>query len=357
MNQTENPRIENLDRVVGGVLGIQRQTVTIRTRSLKGGLESGGVSHITAHIATAAGRPRVRTLICKRLPGGQSREARVYREILTTLCQRISPTMIGVRESPDESWLFMEAIRPSSTWPWQEPGRAGAVLSALARLHTSNGPTIATHAWLEEWAYERELTQRASALVEAVGNLPAISPLQPIRDSAPQLRRLARELPRWREWLLRLEPFGTTFIHGDVHPGNVMMRRRKRALEPVLLDWGRSRMGSPLEDVGSWLQSLGYWEPRARQKHDSLLMEYLRARGLAPRLSRELRDGYWLAAASNLLAGAILHHLSIATGAKQTVREREAAIAAARDGLRVIRRADACWLARASHPGGGGRQT
>jgi hypothetical protein len=70
----------------------------------------------------------------------------------------------------------------------------------------------------------------------------------------------------------------------------------------------------------------------------------LRARGESPDLSRELRDAYWLAAASNVLAGAILYHLLQASpNAGLPDENRARAQRAAEDGLRVIRRADECW--------------
>lgn len=74
---------------------------------------------------------------------------------------------------------------------------------------------------------------------------------------------------------------------------------------------------------------------------------YLEARGLPRLLDRELRDVYWLAAASNLLAGAVLYHLAMLTDPASSERQRAASLAAAADGLRVIRRADECWRSRA----------
>lgn len=74
-----------------------------------------------------------------------------------------------------------------------------------------------------------------------------------------------------RRELLTFLPFGKVAIHGDVHTGNVLVRRHPGGAEPVLIDWGRARGGSPLEDLSAWLQSLGYWEPQARRRHDTLI--------------------------------------------------------------------------------------
>ena len=50
-----------------------------------------------------------------------------------------------------------------------------------------------------------------------------------------------------------------------------MVRKSGGQHEPVLIDWARARAGSPFEDVSSWLQSLGFWEPAVKRKHDTLL--------------------------------------------------------------------------------------
>jgi Ser/Thr protein kinase RdoA (MazF antagonist) len=146
----------------------------------------------------------------------------------------------------------------------------------------------------------------------------------------------------WREHLLGFPRLGRCLIHGDLHTGNVLFRERGRHRGPVLIDWGRSRIGSPLEDVSSWLQSLGYWEPVARRKHDTLLARYLVFRGVERGLSEELRTAYWLAGASNALAGALEHHVRRALGTTDT-GERQRSLAAAQDWLRIVRRADARW--------------
>lgn len=121
------------------------------------------------------------------------------------------------------------------------------------------------------------------------------------------------------------------------------MSRRDRQDKPILLDWGRARVASPLEDVSSWLQSVSYWEPECRQHHDRLLAAYLSTLGMDGSPTGSVRAAYWMAAASNALSGALLHHLRIARDCGRSTSQRAAAIRAARDALRVIRRADAWW--------------
>jgi carbohydrate-binding DOMON domain-containing protein len=111
----------------------------------------------------------------------------------------------------------------------------------------------------------------------------------------------------------------------------------------VLLDWGIARLASPLEDVSSWLQSLGYWEPEARRRHDTVLTAYLSALGMNRTLTSSLRAAYWMAGGSNVLSGALLYHLDVAADQHRPQIQRAAAIKAARDALRVIRRTNAYW--------------
>lgn len=81
--------------------------------------------------------------------------------------------------------------------------------------------------------------------------------------------------------------------------------------EIAFIDWARARFGSPLEDLASWLHSLGWWEPEARRRHDTLLRVYLEARSSKQRITTELRTLYWYASASNGLSGAIRYHLLV----------------------------------------------
>ena len=91
----------------------------------------------------------------------------------------------------------------------------------------------------------------------------------------------------------------------------------------VLIDWARARLGSPLEDVASWLHSLGCWEPQARRRHDTLLRAYLEARTVRRPLTSKLRVDYWLASVSNGLSGAIRYHLAVLADPKSEEGARD----------------------------------
>jgi aminoglycoside phosphotransferase (APT) family kinase protein len=63
---------------------------------------------------------------------------------------------------------------------------------------------------------------------------------------------------------MRLTGADQTVVHGDVHPGNVLVQKTRGSTRVALIDWGRARLGSLLEDVASWLHAIGCWEPAAR---------------------------------------------------------------------------------------------
>ncbi|MFP5286088.1 MAG: phosphotransferase, partial [Thermoanaerobaculia bacterium] len=313
--------------------------LALEVRALRGGLESSGVAEVTARFSDDRGRPRSYGFVVKRLEGKPAREADIYQRLVSLLEGSIAPALLGVeREGPAGCLLFLEKVRPVRRWPWRDEEAARRLLGRLAHLHAT-APVQALEV-LPDWDYESELVERTRQAAEILEVLPREEPFLRLRRGLGSLRRVEEALPELRRQLLAFAPHDTAVIHGDAHPGNVLVRSGDR---PVLLDWGRARLGSPLEDVSSWLQSLGYWEPAAKRRHDTLLTGYLATRGLPARAGRELRDAYWLAGASNALSGALLVHLRAALDAPPGSRQQAAAVQAAKDALRVIRRAAACW--------------
>jgi Ser/Thr protein kinase RdoA (MazF antagonist) len=312
-------------------------------RPLRGGLESPAVARVGARYHDDRGRPRLFSFVVKRLEGGTAREAAIYETLVSSLAPDFSPGLLGIdRMAEDRCLLFLESIRPVRRWPWRETELAALVLERLAGFHEA-AARGGEPPPLPSWDYESDLLASARKTLAFLAELPREDDFLPLRRSLPALRRMVQALPELRRHLLEAAPLGRTVIHGDVHPGNILIRVRNTRELPVLLDWGRARTGSPLEDVSSWLQSLGFWEPQARRRHDTLLVRYLTARGLPPRLDRALRDAYWLAGASNALSGALAYHLWRAMQEAAGSKQRAAAVDAAGDCLRVIRRADTCW--------------
>ena len=310
-------------------------------RPLRGGLEAAGVTRLAVRYRDPDGKPRVHTMVVKRVAGSAIREARVYQALLST-GPAVAPRLLAAEDlEPGRAVLYLEALRPASRWPWREVAAAGAVLERAAFLHRWKPSRDAT-ADLSLWDYEAELMASAERTLERLERLG--SRATPVfRRGMRWARRLVGALPAVRRQLLAYGPFGVSPIHGDLHSGNVILCRRGRRVEPVLLDWARARIGSPLEDVSSWLQSLGGWEPEARRRHDTLLKVYLAARGMDGRLGTDLREAYWLAGASNALAGALSYHLWVMGHERSSPSRVAHASSSAREWLRILRRDDACW--------------
>lgn len=305
----------------------------VRLSLLGGGLESVVARVDVERPELATHRPPVRFVV-KKLD--QRHEARTY-EFLRDRKLAIAPTLLDVREVDDCWYLFIDYIRSGSDWPWRDLGWAARVAEQLAGLHEiEQVPTQVE--WKE---YEGALTESARETLEVVDWLsgPEFASVTVRRTS---LRRLVARLPEVRTALFEDGPLPPSLIHGDAHPGNAMVCEAGE--DAFLIDWGRTRLGSPFEDVSSWLQSLGLWEPRARQRHDRLLTCYLRARGL-DEITPRVRDHYWLAAACNSLAGAMRYHLVMALEQPAGSAERREQIRVAARWMASVRRAEERWRA------------
>ena len=310
--------------------------ISVRAEPLGGGLEADAVHLVRASARDANDRLVERTYVRKVARGVWTREVEVYRQVLHRHGANLAPRLLAV-ERPARATivLCLEAVEPHHRWPWSNVESSAAVLERIAALHALRE---VQHV-LPSWDYEAELAGSATATAAFVRRLAmqrATAHL--VRDALPAVELLASELPRIRRELLASPLFGESIIHGDLHPGNVVEREHT---EPVLLDWARTRVGSPLEDVSSWLQSLAYWEPEARRRHDTLFVRYLAARGHAARLTGEIRDLYWLAAASNALSGALIYHLAVAADDRRDSSLAERSSRYARDWIRILRRARA----------------
>lgn len=292
---------------------------------LRGGLE-GSVARLTIRNRE---QRLWQHLVIKRLTAATRHEAARYKLLGTS---GVLPSLLGSLEHEDNTYLFIERVQAVSKWPWNDSKNTRLVLEQLARVHRLGRDT--SHA--ADWDYEQELCASAAATVEVAEQLRGEIPELNLARDLRSLQRVASSITSSRVRLMEIT--GATLIHGDVHSGNVVLRGEEGNHDAVLLDWGRSRIGSPFEDVSSWLLSLRSWEPAAARDHDSLFRSYLAAAGEATELTPELRHAYWIAASSNALAGALRYQLVVARESKG--RKRMNALVQARDALRAIRRAD-----------------
>ena len=307
------------------------EQIRVDARTILGGLES---AVVRARVEVRQGGGAIpRRLVVKELCGRAMREAGVYELLSRHLEHPPTARVFGSNDVDGARYLFMEDVGPLKRWPWRDSAATVAVCAALARLHD----IIFAGASMEFWDYEAELARSADETLSLATAARSARALR-IWPRVGELKRVVAALPQIRARLLGA---GTTLIHGDVHPGNVRVAPNESGFRVTLIDWGRTRVGSPLEDVASWLHSLGCWEPEARRRHDTLLQAYLQGRGAPESLTRDFRERYWFACVSNGLAGAIRHHIAVLCMARAGTRAHANAQQALRAWERVVRRAAA----------------
>lgn len=301
---------------------------------LQGGLES-AVARVDVEGCEAIDCSEGRFVV-KRIDRSQKQEISAY-ELVNRHSPGIAPRLLDLHENDDHCYLFLDWVVSASNWPWVDLEMAHRLAEQLARLHEMDSSS-----WDDGgWDYETALDTSAQETLHLVEEIRG-KDFRSVTGRRASLRRLVADLGRIREFLFNEGPFSPTLIHGDAHPGNAIVHRDGERPEAVLIDWGRTRIGSPFEDLSSWLQSLGLWEPQARQRHDQLLTRYLHVRGIEA-INSEVRDHYWLAAGCNSLAGALRFHLKVALQMDEGTAERQYHIGLASRWMAIIRRADQRW--------------
>ncbi len=311
-------------------------TAELQPIPLLGGLESAGVFKL----AIRSGKSHSNSFVVKRLVDRGTRELLIYQALAGTPVAGAMPRLLGAESlSQTEVYMYLELLSTENSWPWGNVDASVAVLEQLAKVHAFSSLNLEA---VRDWDYEADIQDSAESTVElfasllnrgiGVGERPMLRPLERMVTTLPAMRRA---LDAWHKPAL---------LHGDVHSGNIAWRTGEDGVATaVLLDWGRARIGSPLEDVSSWLQSLGCWEWEVKRRHDSLFRSYLRARQVPDHLSPELRQLYWMAAACNAMAGALRYHLAVLGDPARSTEEQFDSSFAAQSWLRIIRRADESW--------------
>jgi hypothetical protein len=310
----------------------------ITAKRLSGGLDSFGVYRVDVKFAKGDSA-RTAQFVAKHLPESGMREADVYRGVAASPASRFAPRLLGTAGGIGDVYLFLQWIRPNRQWPWRDRNATLAVLRRLAQLHAQ--PLTDFAGMPAHSCFESEMHNSAASTAELYSRAfhrRRGTGLRPMRSA---IRRIADDLTSIRRYLI--QETGAAPLHGDMHSGNVIIRTRQLRTDAMLLDWGRARVGSPLEDVASWLHSLGYWEPEVKKLHDTFIRHYLECAGRPHLLSRDMRRLLWLASASNAMAGALQYHLETMLDPALPVPVRESSAGVARDWLRIIRTADRYW--------------
>ncbi len=301
--------------------------IGVEVQPLQGGLESAvGLARITHGDRRG---PLPDRLVVKELQSDFRREAGIYRALWRHLPQPPAVRLLGSDVVQHATYLYLEEAEAISSWPWSEKDRAAIVCRALAHLHDS--PDLPHDAFA--WDFEGALARSAASTLELASAARDTSGRRYWRRLG-DLRRIVAALPAIRARLLSAD---TTVIHGDVQPGNVILRHGAPQPRAAFIDWARARIGNPLEDIASWLHSLGCWEPQARRRHDTLMRAYLDARRVRRAFASDLRVDYWLASASNGLSGAIRYHLAVLSDPAATEAGRYDSWRALRAWERVVR--------------------
>ena len=306
-----------------------RDRIELELRPLVGGLES---SVTAATVSAGAGVSVPQQFVVKRLRGRHRRETAIYELLWAHIEQPPAARMLHVESAGDAEYLYLEHLQALSSWPWSDMAMAVAVCRTLARFHDTATPPSPVF----DWDYDAELLESADETVAVAMSARDHTGLRHWRRPG-ELRRVVAALPRMRAGLESRR----AIIHGDMHPGNVIVQAVAGHPRVALIDWGRARIGSPLEDVASWLHALGCWEPEVRRRHDTLLRVYLDARQVPQRVTADLRRDYWFASASNGLAGAIRYHLLVLCDRRATDTMRVHSRRALGEWQRVVRRAAA----------------
>lgn len=207
---------------------VPTELLRVDVQALHGGLES---AVARARISKPEGHSSIPPqLVIKQLPAGFEREGDVYELLWRHFDRPPAVRLLGREMVAQATYLYLEDAQPSASWPWSDARRAGAVCQALARLHDDG--TLPHGAF--SWDYETDLARSAQLTLELATDA---------RDTADErwwrrvgdLRRVVTALPRIRRRLLSGE---TTVIHGDMHPGNAILRVGADP-EVVLIDWAR----------------------------------------------------------------------------------------------------------------------
>jgi hypothetical protein len=308
----------------------------VKAAPLRGGLVARNVARVDVY----SGQQPLGSFVAKPFTAETSREIRIYGMLKSGHRHHLLPALLGWRSiGGNQGYVFLEWVAPEHPWPWADVRCSALVLEALAFLHRAGLPRRGEAA-LAGLDYELELRESAHSTVAEYRRAVANGVRPGTRPMLRALERFTAALPRLRRELLALT--GATLVHGDVHTGNVMLTRKGTHCGPVFIDWAKARIGSPLEDVVSWVHSLAMWEPEARRRHDTMLQRYLVARGGAGTLSRSFRDACILAGACNALAGALRYHLTVLQASGASVGAKADSYRAAADWLRIVRRADCC---------------
>ncbi|WP_170321377.1 phosphotransferase [Acrocarpospora pleiomorpha] len=215
---------------------VERCTV----RPLSGGSVSGSVELITLHMVGAGSATREVQMVRKRAFPHEVAGLAAAQEIRRNATA--IPELIASGDDHDGPWLIIP-FTSGTLLSDQDAPPPGSLFDSLARLHghfrgaanvPAGLPRVDARWWRQlchEWVLpqlDRHGGRHPSATITRASALVSLIAAHPV-------------VPRT---LAQLSP---TLLHGDVHPGNVLVNGQ----EAWLIDWGSSRIGPAMLDLAN----------------------------------------------------------------------------------------------------------
>jgi aminoglycoside phosphotransferase (APT) family kinase protein len=209
------------DDVVDLVIG-QVSAVLEGKAELRGLISGRGLGNLTLRVSCRGQELAVRVAAS---PDSAGRLGN-HQQVLADLPSRLGsnqrafafPEAVASGSAEGISWAaerWLKGSRARASHAWRPSGRGWAVLRAIATELAVGAPTgHAGDGWARGWITGLEAV--APALIEEI--LIALAPIE-------------------------AEGMTTAWCHGDLWPGNVILRRRPRP--PVVIDWERARPDAP----------------------------------------------------------------------------------------------------------------
>ena len=212
----------------------------VTVRPLPGGAVSGRVEELALHLTGGPTGDRTVRVVAKsasRHEAAGLRAAQVVRPVATAI-----PELIAEGEDRAKPWIVTPHFAGTALRD-RDPSPYSNLFRSLAHLHVhfSGGldlpdviPRVDPSWWrhlCREWARPRIERHRAGHPVDTIAR--AVALVDHVAEQPAVRRALARVRP--------------TLLHGDVHPGNVIVDDR----HAWLIDWGSCRIGPAMLDLAN----------------------------------------------------------------------------------------------------------
>jgi len=187
-------------------------------------------------------------------------EHTIYQEILPELpMPALGCYGVVEEQTPEYRWLFLEDAGPEAYIPALAEHRAAGA-RWLARLHTS-APLTDTASRLPARGsefYLEQLRQARANIVSSFGNRLMKDGERAVLKEVIEKCDLVES--HWERVECLCEGVTPTFVHGDLKPKNIRVRRIRGKISLLAFDWELAGWGVPAPDVLKCADLQLYWE-------------------------------------------------------------------------------------------------